>query len=281
MYFFIRLCCCFVPTPSSYFSFCSSGGWTSQEVRLLSPPHWRSIAEFKHVHPRQQPPWARRDGTVCWREVATDKCVETMLKGQGRGKENLLTNGDIRKPKHSKKGENDFKKKLLDGEFEISFEEKTPPIPLPSVRSEASTENPKVGASMVIWSADGRFMATRNDNMPRLAWIWDVESFSLASVMLQISPIRHMQWSPEGHTLAIATGTRRIYLWTPHGASWVDVTPDAGDFGVVGCKWQPKSGKKGMLLLSRTRVIHVRLSIIREEEKEEEDIEGSLSVSVS
>ncbi len=215
---------------------------------------------------------------MCWREVATDKCVETMLKDQGRGKENLPSNSDGWKPKFSKKRENDFKK-LLEGEFEISFEEKSPPMPLPSVHSEVSTENPKVGASMVIWSADGRFMATRNDNMPRLAWIWDVESLSLASVMLQISPIRHMQWSPEGHTLAIATGTRRIYLWTPQGASWVDVTPEAGDFGVVGCRWQPKSGKKGMLLLSRDCVVHVRLSIMREEEEEEMD--GSVSVSVS
>ncbi len=233
-------------------------------MRLLSPPHWRSIAEFKHVHPRQQPLWARQGGTVCWREVAADECVEEMLKDQGRGKENLPNANSGWKSKLSKEKEKKFKK-LLQAEFEISFEEKSLPMPLPSVRSDTSTENPKLGASIVIWSANGRYMATRNDNMPRLAWIWNVESFSLASVMLLISPIRHMQWSPEGHTLAIATGTRRIYLWTYHGASWVDVTPDAGDFGVIGCRWQPKNGKNGMLLLSRDRIVHVTLGIMKEE----------------
>lgn len=35
------------------------------------------------------------------------------------------------------------------------------------------------------WSCDGRYMTTRNDNMPSTLWVWDAEELTLFSVVVQ------------------------------------------------------------------------------------------------
>lgn len=37
------------------------------------------------------------------------------------------------------------------------------------------------------WSVDGRYLATRNDNMASALWVWDAEDLSLSSVVVQVS----------------------------------------------------------------------------------------------
>lgn len=79
------------------------------------------------------------------------------------------------------------------------------------------------GAGKICWSGDGRFLATRNDNMPNIAWIWDVHKLELCSVVEQATPIRDMAWEPQGGRLVICTGSTRIYLWSSDGASCVHI----------------------------------------------------------
>lgn len=42
---------------------------------------------------------------------------------------------------------------------------------------------PRVGVALMIWSADDAFMATKNENMPNVLWIWDMRNGLLHSVV--------------------------------------------------------------------------------------------------
>ena len=76
---------------------------------------------------------------------------------------------------------------------------------LESVKPDPEKPFPKVGVGMVAFSSDSRYIATRNDNMPCAAWIWDVATLSQIVLLKQISAIRTMVWHPTRQLLAIGT----------------------------------------------------------------------------
>ncbi|CAN0510171.1 unnamed protein product, partial [Laminaria digitata] len=60
------------------------------------------------------------------------------------------------------------------------------PGPIPFERPDPSKANPRLGIGRVMaWSSDGRYLATRNDNMPSALWVWDAEDLGLCSLMVQ------------------------------------------------------------------------------------------------
>jgi WD40 repeat protein len=87
-------------------------------------------------------------------------------------------------------------------------------MPLPKV-----SENPPVGISLMIWSFDSKYLATRSDTIPNVLWIWDMTSIELSVVLVQFEPITSAAWSPATTHLAFSTGNERIYLWSLEGAS--------------------------------------------------------------
>lgn len=124
------------------------------------------------------------------------------------------------------------------------------PATLPSIRPDPNQPNPRMGVGLVAWSPDSRFLATRNDNMPNVAWVWDTARLRLASVVIHKAPVRVLQWHPARATLAISTGSPRIYFWAPTGASWVDVPAER--FIVRTIRWSPGGG--ALLMCSQDRM---------------------------
>ncbi|CBN78434.1 conserved unknown protein [Ectocarpus siliculosus] len=58
--------------------------------------------------------------------------------------------------------------------------------PIPSERPDPSKPHPRLGVGQIMsWSVDGRYLATRNDNMASALWVWDTEDLSLSSVVVQ------------------------------------------------------------------------------------------------
>ena len=127
---------------------------------------------------------------------------------------------------------------------------------------------PPLHAGAAHWSADGRFLATRDGALPGAAWVWDLRAGDLAAVLQHIGPIRAMAWAPGSsgsssssnggvyssggggggggyscNRLAIVTGGGRLYLWSPAGASVVHA-PAAG-FKATGVAWAPACGAGG------------------------------------
>ena len=81
-------------------------------------------------------------------------------------------------------------------------------------------------------------MATKNDNMPNVLWIWDVTKLCLAVLLLQLNPIREFLWDPVQSRLAICTANSKLYLWSPAGCVSVSV-PTESTFTVQRMIWHP------------------------------------------
>ena len=46
------------------------------------------------------------------------------------------------------------------------------PATVPTMKQPNGKVNPKLGVGLMAWSGDGKYLATRNDNMPTAVWIW-------------------------------------------------------------------------------------------------------------
>jgi WD40 repeat protein len=119
------------------------------------------------------------------------------------------------------------------------YEMQSLPVKIQSLKVPADKPNPPVGVSIVAWSFDSRYLATRNDNMPNALWIWDMETLALHILLIQKQPIRAVSWSPKSLHLAFSTGTARLFLWSLDGASVCDVPADSAEFHLNKLNWSP------------------------------------------
>lgn len=65
------------------------------------------------------------------------------------------------------------------------------------------------------------------DNMATAVWVWDMQRMSLEAVLEHTSAVRCFLWDPCRPRLALCTGNRKLYLWSPGGCVSVQV-PDEG-----------------------------------------------------
>ena len=132
------------------------------------------------------------------------------------------------------------------------------PMKLPVVRPPTGDRpNPKMGVGLVAWSSDGTYLATRCDDRPNILWIWDSAKLKLASVLVQTTNIKSMEWSPsfDGgaglNKLAVVCGSGRVYFWTPEGASCVKVPVQ--NFKAASLSWCP--GGKALMVGSKDTMV--------------------------
>lgn len=109
------------------------------------------------------------------------------------------------------------------------------PINLPSQKPPADKPNPKQGISLMSWSSDSQYICTRNDSMPTVLWIWDINHLELAAILVQKDPIRAAAWDPTCPRLVLCTGSSHLYMWTPSGAYCINVP--LPQFVVIDLKW--------------------------------------------
>jgi len=127
-------------------------------------------------------------------------------------------------------------------------------ISLPSIKVPPSKPNPKQGVGVIKFSLDNRYIVTVNDNMPCIAWLWDIERLSLQSVLIHNQPIKDLNWDPVEPRLAVCTGGNRFYMWTAEGAMVVPLPSSTENFGVDSVSWHPRGesihlvGKERMCL---------------------------------
>ena len=93
-------------------------------------------------------------------------------------------------------------------------------------------------SSCISWNRDGNVVAVRCETMPHCVWLWDIERLLLMSVLHLRGTVKSVSWEAEGGSrarLAVATGGRHIYMWSPEGASTVTVPMD--EFKVGTAQW--------------------------------------------
>ncbi|KAG2443903.1 hypothetical protein HXX76_002243 [Chlamydomonas incerta] len=110
------------------------------------------------------------------------------------------------------------------------------PALVPGLKPALDTPGPpKLGVGRCVWSADGRYAASVEDCRPGGVWVWDAAAMELAALLVHLGPVTDVAWGPRGHTLAVATGSTRVYLWTPAGASIIHIP--LAHFQAFGCAW--------------------------------------------
>ncbi|KAH8925730.1 WD40 repeat-like protein [Atractiella rhizophila] len=101
----------------------------------------------------------------------------------------------------------------------VTFEQPSLPFSCLTVRPEPSKPNPKVGVSLLSWSCDGKWLASRNDNSPQSVYIFAFPLLShgldasLHTVINFSSRVRSFAWSTSSPCLSISCGTAATFLW--------------------------------------------------------------------
>jgi len=111
-------------------------------------------------------------------------------------------------------------------------------LQIAAIKPDLDKPNPKIGVSCIQFSCDNRFMFTRNDSMPNILWIWDLEKFKLTYVLIQIMAIKCVKWDPRQARLALCTNNNKIYMWSPQGCISVEA-PCEATFLIQSIKWAP------------------------------------------
>uniref|UniRef100_A0A8C9YDS7 WD repeat containing, antisense to TP73 n=1 Tax=Sander lucioperca TaxID=283035 RepID=A0A8C9YDS7_SANLU len=178
-------------SPSSQFL---AIGSYDEKVRILNHITWKKIAQFEHIAT------INNTKAVVYKEVEKRPAV---------GSDDLslhnITIGTTLFNTQSK--------------YEIC----PPPVQVPVVKPDPDRANPKIGVSTLAFSSDSRYLATKNDNMASVVWVWDMQKMSLLAVLEQTSAVRCFQWDPRRPRLALCTGNTKLYLWSPAGCVSVQV----------------------------------------------------------
>jgi len=77
------------------------------------------------------------------------------------------------------------------------------PVPPPLSRPKPSTEPTELGVAEVSFSANGGYLATRDERMLSTAWIWNTATLAAHAVVMQHNNIRKVHWHPTRAALAM------------------------------------------------------------------------------
>ncbi|XP_028848400.1 WD repeat-containing protein WRAP73 isoform X2 [Denticeps clupeoides] len=191
-------------SPSSQFLAISS---YDEKVRILNHITWKKIAEFEH------PANISSTKAVVYREV--EKCP--VVVSEDLSSSQITVSSSLFNTQ---------------SKYEIC----QLPVQVAVLKPDPDRANPKVGVSLLAFSANSRYLATKNDNMPNNVWVWDMQKGGLQAVLEQTGPVRCFAWDPRRPRLALCTGNTKLYLWSPAGCVSVKV-PVEGCFQVLSLLW--------------------------------------------
>ena len=118
------------------------------------------------------------------------------------------------------KNVNYYKEEIINQEGETKYVELKPPIDLKSENIYIKGSNlfndklPKIGISKMAFSYDNNYLATKNDNMPNVLFIWDLNIMSLQTVLIHLNEISCFEWMKTKNILFISTNNNKLYYFT-------------------------------------------------------------------
>ena len=144
---------------------------------------------------------------------------------------------------------NYYKEEILNNEGESKYIQIKPPIDL---RNENILENknnyindkvPKIGISKMAFSFDNYFLATKNDKMPNILFIWDINQMNLQFVLIQLNEIVHFEWAKNKNILFISTNNNKLYYFTLDSCKILQLSKDFNNKSLI----FSSDGKKMMI----------------------------------
>ena len=115
---------------------------------------------------------------------------------------------------------NYYKEEIINNEGETKYIQLKPPI---NIKNEniykkgnnfLNDKNPKIGISRMAFSSDNFFLATKNDNMPNIIFIWDLNQMNLQTILIQLNEVNYFQWAKNQNILFISTNNNKLYYFT-------------------------------------------------------------------
>jgi len=118
------------------------------------------------------------------------------------------------------KNVNYYKEEIINQEGETKYVELKPPIDLKSENIYIKGSNlfndklPKIGIGKMAFSYDNNFLATKNDNMPNVLFIWDLNIMFLQTILIHLNEISCFEWMKTKNILFISTNNNKLYYFT-------------------------------------------------------------------
>ena len=115
---------------------------------------------------------------------------------------------------------NYYKEDIINQDGESKYIELKPPIDLKNENIYLKGQNlfndkmPKIGISKMAFSFDNYFLATKNDKMPNILFIWDINQMNLQFVLIQLNEVVHFEWAKNKNILFISTNNNKLYYFT-------------------------------------------------------------------
>ena len=116
---------------------------------------------------------------------------------------------------------NYYKEELINNEGDSKYVQINPPIDLIKENILKNKNNnyvndktPRIGISKMTFSFDNYFLATKNDKMPNILFIWDINQMNLQFVLIQLNEVIHFEWAKNKNILFISTNNNKLYYFT-------------------------------------------------------------------
>jgi WD40 repeat protein len=127
---------------------------------------------------------------------------------------------------------NYYKEEAIDKEGKTKYIELKPPIDLKAENIYLKGNNlfndklPKIGIGKMAFSYDNNFIATKNDNMPNVLFIWDLNSMNLKTVLIHLNEVTYFKWSKNKNMLFISTNNNKLYYFTLDSCKILELAKD-------------------------------------------------------
>ena len=126
-----------------------------------------------------------------------------------------------------------FKSKYIIAELPIKFKR------LPIIAEKGDKIYPQSGISIMQWSNDTKYIATVDESIPNVVWIWDGNTFALKVVLMQLNSVKSICWNPKRPQLAISTGDLKMNVWSSEGVMICDIPYNKKEFEPSKLNWAP------------------------------------------
>ena len=94
---------------------------------------------------------------------------------------------------------------------------------LHSTFEQVGLKGPPSGVQLMEWSFDSQYLASKCETSPNTVYVWDMTKVELTAVLIHKDSVRAFKFGPNSQQLVIATGQSRVFVWSPKGASVVDL----------------------------------------------------------
>ena len=159
---------------------------------------------------------------------------------------------------------NYYKEEIINKEGESKYIQIKPPIDIKTenILKDKNDKMIRVGISKMAFSLDNYFLATKNDRMPNILFIWDLNQMNLQFVLIQLNEVVFFEWAKNENILFISTNNNKLYYFTLDSCKILQISKDFNNKSLI----FSSDGKK-MMIKDNNNFMVVNLE--NEEEKED------------